>query len=560
MQVLYDQGYEAIESDQAGDETYSFSGLSGSHGPRPRQRGRDGDGDRGGRLGHQRQRVPGATSTAATTTTPRSSSTPPTRSRRPTTTRRSSGSTCLTYSTDHSEVQIIGTNDFHGRLLADGANAAGAAVLAGAVDELRADNPDTGFVAAGDLIGASTFESFIQDDEPTIEALNEAGLDVSAAGNHEFDQGYEDLVGRVQDLADWEYIAANVVEPAGRDDLAESWTQTFDTDAGEIEVGYVGAVTEDLPSLVSPAGIQGVTVTDIVDATNTEAASPEGRRSRPGGAARARGLALDDLRDDDRPDHRVGQHRHRRGRRRRRHRRRATPTSPTTAPSRWPAGPTARSRSVRSSRPVSTAPSSTSWSSASTTPPVTLVAKSQDVIGLVGTGYAPNAEVAATVAAAKAEADVLGAAAAGSDRRSLQPGAARERHDGEPRWRVHPRQPGGRGAALGDAEPGVRLGADRVHEPGWSAGRHGRDRDGGVPAHADLQAGCRGPAVRQHAGEHGPDGCRHQARARAAVAARRRGRGPVSAVPAARCLEGLHLHLRPGARGGFADHRDVARW
>ena len=36
---------------------------------------------------------------------------------------------------------------------------------------------------------------------------NEAGLDVSSVGNHEFDQGYEDLVGRVQDLADWEYIA-----------------------------------------------------------------------------------------------------------------------------------------------------------------------------------------------------------------------------------------------------------------------------------------------------------------------------------------------------------------
>ena len=53
------------------------------------------------------------------------------------------------------------------------------------------------FAAAGDLIGASTFESFIQNDKPTIDALNEAGLEVSAAGNHEFDQGYDDLVDRV---------------------------------------------------------------------------------------------------------------------------------------------------------------------------------------------------------------------------------------------------------------------------------------------------------------------------------------------------------------------------
>src|SRR4051794_26962751 len=65
------------------------------------------------------------------------------------------------------QVQILATNDFHGRLLADGGNAAGAAVLAGAVKQLRAANPNTVFAAAGDLIGASTFESFIQSDKPT---------------------------------------------------------------------------------------------------------------------------------------------------------------------------------------------------------------------------------------------------------------------------------------------------------------------------------------------------------------------------------------------------------
>ena len=69
--------------------------------------------------------------------------------------------------------------------------------MAGAVKQLRAQNPNTVFAAAGDLIGASTFESFIQNDKPTIDALNEAGLEVSAVGNHEFDQGYDDLVNRV---------------------------------------------------------------------------------------------------------------------------------------------------------------------------------------------------------------------------------------------------------------------------------------------------------------------------------------------------------------------------
>lgn len=176
------------------------------------------------------------------------------------------------FGTDYTRIQLLATNDFHGRLLSSGADSAGAAVLSGAVKQLRGDFDHSVFAAAGDLIGASTFESFIQNDEPTIEALNKAGLEVSAVGNHELDQGYEDLVGRVHDHADWEYIAANLEEPEGRDEIAETWTQTFSTPgAGEIKVGFVGAVTEDLPALVSPAGIQGLTVTDIVEATNAAA-------------------------------------------------------------------------------------------------------------------------------------------------------------------------------------------------------------------------------------------------------------------------------------------------
>ncbi|HET9419949.1 MAG TPA: 5'-nucleotidase C-terminal domain-containing protein [Nocardioides sp.] len=172
------------------------------------------------------------------------------------------------------QIQILATNDFHGRLVNEGAvngttSPAGAAVLSGAVKQLRAENPNTAFVAAGDLIGASTFESFIQQDVPTIEALNEAGLDVSAVGNHELDQGFDDLDGRVQGLADWEYIVANLrLKEGGDHALAPTWTQEL----GGVTVGYVGAVTEELPALVSPAGIANLDVTDVVTEVNDAAA------------------------------------------------------------------------------------------------------------------------------------------------------------------------------------------------------------------------------------------------------------------------------------------------
>jgi 5'-nucleotidase len=176
------------------------------------------------------------------------------------------------------EIQILATNDFHGRIRSNGAEA-GAAVLAGAVKQLEAANPHTVFTAAGDLIGASTFESFIAKDKPTIDALNAAGLDVSAVGNHEFDAGYDDLLHRVMAPYDattnpyggaaWEYIGANVHKAgAPESDLLEP---TYVRDFGGVQVGFVGAVTEHLHELVSPAGIEGVTVEDIAAATNREA-------------------------------------------------------------------------------------------------------------------------------------------------------------------------------------------------------------------------------------------------------------------------------------------------
>ena len=152
------------------------------------------------------------------------------------------------------------------------------------------------FAAAGDLIGASTFESFIANDKPTIDALNEAGLEVSAAGNHEFDRGYRDLVDRVMKPydaetnpyggADWQYIAANV---RMRDDhsaaLPETWFKRLPDGR---TIGFVGAVTEDLPALVAGDGISEIEVTDIVDSVNTYA----DQLKAPGGCEEADGCDL----------------------------------------------------------------------------------------------------------------------------------------------------------------------------------------------------------------------------------------------------------------------------
>jgi 5'-nucleotidase len=161
-------------------------------------------------------------------------------------------------------IDLLSMNDFHGRLEA-APPIAGAAVMAGMVESYRANNPNTVFVGAGDLVGASTFTSFIQQDQPTIDALNAMGLDASALGNHEFDGGRDDLDDRIIPAADWDYLSANIYDrTTGEAAYDEYYLQEF----GDVTVGFIGATTEELPSLVSPAGIESLEVRPVVPEVN----------------------------------------------------------------------------------------------------------------------------------------------------------------------------------------------------------------------------------------------------------------------------------------------------
>ena len=108
------------------------------------------------------------------------------------------------------DLRILAINDFHGNLRPppggiqitdpdDKAKkimvpAGGAETMATLVRQLREGHSNTIFVAAGDLIGASPLLSAMFHDEPTIESMSMMGLDLSAVGNHEFDEGKDELL------------------------------------------------------------------------------------------------------------------------------------------------------------------------------------------------------------------------------------------------------------------------------------------------------------------------------------------------------------------------------
>lgn len=162
-------------------------------------------------------------------------------------------------------VDIFNFNDFHGRI------ATGANLFTPVIEARNANGADKVLLLdAGDNVGGSTFESGSLNDEPTIDMLNAAGVDANAVGNHEFDKGWKDLAERIVPHLNSPYLGANVYEKGTTKVAAHLKASTIIVKDG-VRIGVVGAVTHDLPSLVSPAGISNLTIGDPVKAVNAEA-------------------------------------------------------------------------------------------------------------------------------------------------------------------------------------------------------------------------------------------------------------------------------------------------
>lgn len=200
---------------------------------------------------------------------------------------------------DPIEVGIIAINDLHGNLQpprlsvqaapAGGAPVAvpagGAAYLASAVDSLRRAHPHAITVGAGDLTGASPLASSLFLDEPTVAALNAMGLDLNAAGNHEFDRGTAELL-RLQNGgcdrhvlaapcqlerfagAKYRYLAGNTVGADGRNLLPGTAIRSFGQGARKVTIGFIGLTTRTTGSLVSPTSIAGISFPDEAASAN----------------------------------------------------------------------------------------------------------------------------------------------------------------------------------------------------------------------------------------------------------------------------------------------------
>ncbi len=181
------------------------------------------------------------------------------------------------------DVQLLAVNDFHGALdpsLTKPGNTTdqtqwyyrgGAEYLTKFVADAAATNPNTVKISAGDMIGASPLLSALFHDEPTIMAFNLMGFDYSATGNHEYDEGWHELL-RMQNGgchpvdgcfpgvpafpgASFKYLAANVIRLDNGETLFPAYSVR---DFNGVKVGFIGIALETTPTIVVPSGVEGL--------------------------------------------------------------------------------------------------------------------------------------------------------------------------------------------------------------------------------------------------------------------------------------------------------------
>ena len=198
------------------------------------------------------------------------------------------------------DIQLLAFNDFHGNLEPptgssgrvqtavgpDGkpitVDAGGVEYLATHLAQAREGHPDTVTVAAGDIIGASPLLSAAFHDEPTVSAMEKLGLDVTSVGNHEFDEGIDEIH-RIQnggchavdgcgdpqnpyDGADYPMLGANVVDKdTGLPALPPVWVKNF---ADGARIGFIGMTLEGTPDIVAKEGIKNLAFKDEVQTAN----------------------------------------------------------------------------------------------------------------------------------------------------------------------------------------------------------------------------------------------------------------------------------------------------
>lgn len=176
-------------------------------------------------------------------------------------------------------LRVVALNDFHGALyetpLRDDPTRAhgGLPLLVGAVEALRAEDPDLLVLDGGDLFQGSwpVNRSF---GRASVDAFGLLGVDAAAVGNHEFDYGIADgdggdtLAGIRKRAADapFAWLSANIHTADGQPWAPPGIAPWVLVRRTGLRIGVIGLTTQDTPQTTTGSHVASLRFTDVVDA------------------------------------------------------------------------------------------------------------------------------------------------------------------------------------------------------------------------------------------------------------------------------------------------------
>ena len=180
---------------------------------------------------------------------------------------------------EYKEATILYITDFHGQLtplsqtadtIGPSFGIGGAAYLKPWFDLYRSEAKDGAItLTGGDAVGATPPISDFFGDQPTMTIFNMLGVTADTLGNHNFDRNSEYLRTQLIPLANFPYLAANVVYPNGT--YPPEWKPSQVFKFAGFKVGVVGYTLPELSTLIFPGYLDPFVVTDPTAAINTEA-------------------------------------------------------------------------------------------------------------------------------------------------------------------------------------------------------------------------------------------------------------------------------------------------
>ena len=156
--------------------------------------------------------------------------------------------------TGEKHLTILGTSDMHGNIWGfsyeDNSETAnnGMARLYTYIQQVRAENPNTILIDAGDDIQGTIMTDDIynktpEEPHPVITAMNYMGYDAMTLGNHEFNWGIPTMQ-TILSQAEFPVLAANVTDADGELVTGAGWTIV---ERDGVKVAIIGVVTPDVP-------------------------------------------------------------------------------------------------------------------------------------------------------------------------------------------------------------------------------------------------------------------------------------------------------------------------